>query len=169
MKLCIFAGSFNPIHNAHLKMAQYALDKYGFDKILFIPAYNPPHKDIALAQHRYKMVELAIQDNPNFEISDIEYKRKGKSYTYLTVLELYKKYNIDEKIHFIIGKDAYEKFDTWYESEKLKNLIEFVLFDRESKDISSSEIRQRIKENKSIDNLVTKKVGDYIERNNLYK
>lgn len=72
MKLCIFAGTFNPIHRAHLKMAELALEEYGFDKILFIPAYNPPHKDVELSEHRYNMVKLAIQNNPKFEISDIE-------------------------------------------------------------------------------------------------
>lgn len=169
MKLCIFAGTFNPIHKAHLKMAQLAYDSYEFDKIIFIPAYNPPHKDTALREDRYKMVELAIQKYPYFEISDIEYKRKGKSYTYLTILELYKKYNIDGKISFIIGKDAYEKFDSWYEADKLKKLIDFVVFDRCDKDISSSKIRQNIKTNKSIKEFVPEEVGDYIERHNLYK
>lgn len=169
MKLCIFAGTFNPIHNAHLKMAQIALNKYEFDKILFIPAYNPPHKDTSLSEHRYNMVKLAIKNFPKFEISDIEYKRKGKSYTYLTVQELYQKYDIEGKINFIIGKDAVEKFDSWYEADKLRTLIEFIIFDRVSGDISSSEIRKRIKENNPIDGLVTKEVGDYIERYNLYK
>lgn len=169
MKLCIFAGTFNPIHRAHLKMAELALEEYGFDKILFIPAYNPPHKDVELSEHRYNMVKLAIQNNQKFEISDIEYQRKGKSYTYLTILELYKKYDIEGKISFIIGQDSIEKFDTWYEAEKLKNLIEFVPFERLPEDISSSEIRQRVKENKPIDDLVTKEVGDYIERHRLYK
>ena len=169
MKLCIFAGTFNPIHKSHLKMAELALDKYKFDKILFIPAFNPPHKDTTLSEHRYNMVELAIKNHPKFEISDIEYQRKGKSYTYLTIQELYKKYDIEGKIHFIIGKDAIEKFDTWYEADKLKELIDFVVFDRAPEDISSSKIRQRIKENKPISDLVTKEVGEYIERNNLYK
>jgi nicotinate-nucleotide adenylyltransferase len=169
MKLCIFAGTFNPIHKAHLKMAQLALENYGFDKILFIPAYKPPHKDTDLSEHRYKMVEIAIANNPKFEISDIEYKREGKSYTYLTVLELYKKFKIDGKISFIIGKDAYDSFDTWYEAEKLKKLIDFVVFDRIPEDISSSEIRQRVKLGKSIKDFVAKDVGDYIERYNLYK
>lgn len=169
MKLCIFAGTFNPIHRAHLKMAQLALDKYGFDKILFIPAFNPPHKHTTLCEHRYKMVELAIKNHLQFEISDIEYKREGKSYTYLTILELYEKYDIEGKINFIIGKDSVDNFDTWYEAEKLKELIEFVPFDRTPEDISSSQIRQRVKENKPIDDLVTKEVGDYIERHGLYK
>ncbi len=169
MKLCIFAGTFNPIHNAHLKMAQCAYEQFGFDKIIFIPAFNPPHKNTALSEHRYKMVEMAVKNYPHFEISDIEYKRKGKSYTYLTILELYEKYDIEGKISFIIGKDAYKNFDSWYEAEKLKNLIEFVLFERAPEDISSTEIRQRIKENKSISNMVPKEVGEYIERHNLYK
>lgn len=150
-------------------MAQWALDKYNFDKILFIPAFNPPHKDTNLSEHRYKMVELAIQNHPKFEISDIEYKREGKSYTYLTILELYKQYDIEGKINFIIGKDAYENFDTWYEAEKLKNLINFVLFDRADVDISSSKVRERIKTGKPITDLVTEEVGDYIEKHGLYK
>lgn len=169
MKLCIFAGTFNPIHKAHIKMAQIALDKYKFDKILFIPAYKPPHKLVDLAEHRYNMVKLAIKDYPKFEISDMEYKRKGKSYTYLTIQELYKNYEIDGKISFIIGKDAYERIDTWYEAEKLKNLTDFIVFDRVPDDISSSEIRQRIKNGMSITNFVTTEVGEYIERYGLYK
>ena len=62
MSICIFPGSFNPIHEGHLKMARHALEKYNFDKIIFIPAYLPPHKEIDknLAKHRYRMVELAI-------------------------------------------------------------------------------------------------------------
>lgn len=169
MKLCIFAGTFNPIHRAHLKMAQLALEEHDFDKILFIPAFNPPHKDVALAQDRYNMVELAVKNYPKFEISDIEYKRKGKSYTFLTVTELYEQYDIEGKIHFIIGKDAYENFDSWYRADELKKLIDFVVFDRIPEDISSSKVRRRIKEHKPIDDLVTKEVGDYIERHNLYK
>lgn len=150
-------------------MAQYACAEYGFDKVLFIPAFNPPHKDTALAEHRYNMVKLAIEDFSMFEISDIEYRRKGKSYTYLTVTELYEQYDIDGKINFIIGKDAFENFDTWYEAEKLKNIIEFVKFDRVSEDISSSKVRERVGKGKPISDLVTEKVGDYIERHNLYK
>ena len=96
MKLCIFSGTFNPIHNAHIKMAEYVLKNYGFDKIIFIPAYKPPHKDYQdnMCIHRYNMVKLAIQNNPKFEISDIEYKNEGKSYSYLTALELYKQYDL---------------------------------------------------------------------------
>lgn len=192
MKLCIFSGTFNPIHNAHLKMAQYAVDNFGFDKILFIPAYKPPHKDYSsdMCIHRYNMVKLAIQDNPHYEISDIEFKSEGKSYSYLTALELYKKYDVDGKINFLIGTDAFEKIESWYEADKFKKLIDFIVFIRENEpvnldylkekgynfkfaqmdfcDISSTELRQRIADNKPVDGLISREVEDYIKENGLY-
>jgi len=195
MKLCVFQGTFNPIHNAHLRVAEFVLDTYNFDKLLFIPAYNPPHKfcpkDFAI--HRLNMVKLATKDYNNIETSDIEYKREGKSYTYLTICELYKKYNIDEKINFIIGTDAFIKIKTWYEIDKLKKLVKFIVFIRENnfdiskydylksegvefefqtlpfEDISSTELRERITQKKDISGLVPEKVKEYIETNELYK
>ena len=195
MKLCVFQGTFNPIHVAHLKMADYVLKNYGFDKIIFIPAYRPPHKnyDITLTPHRLKMVELAALSNPNFKVSDIEYKNERNSYTYLTILELYKKYDIEGKINFIIGTDAFKKIDTWYEADKLKELVNFIVFVRENEldnkkyhelkekgynftfakmdfqDISSSNIRKNIREGHDISEFVTDKVKGYIEKNGLYK
>lgn len=193
MRLCIFSGTFNPIHKAHLKMADYVLSNYGFDKILFIPAYKPPHKnyDTTMCAHRFNMVKLAIKNNPHFEISDIEYKNEGKSYSYLTALELYKQYNIDGKINFIIGTDAFKQIETWYETEKFKKLVDFIVFIRENEnvnldylkdkgynfeiaqmpftDISSTDLRERIATGKPIDNLVTKEVEDYIHKHGLYK
>ena len=195
MKLCVFQGTFNPIHVAHLKMADFVLKNYGFDKIIFIPAYKPPHKnyDITLTPHRLKMVELAALSNPNFKVSDIEYKNERNSYTYLTILELYKKYDIEGKINFIIGTDAFKKIDTWYEADKLKELVNFIVFVRENEldnkkyhelkekgynftfakmdfqDISSSNIRKNIREGHDISEFVTDKVKGYIEKNGLYK
>ena len=193
MKLCIFSGTFNPIHNAHLKMAEYVLSHYGFDKIIFIPAYKPPHKeyDTSMCIHRFNMVKLAIQDNPHFEISDIEYKNEGKSYSYLTALELYKKYNVDGKIRFIIGTDAFKQIENWYETDKFKKLVDFIVFVRENEtvnldwlkakdysfeiagmpftDISSTHIRERIAQGISINDLVTNNVEEYIYKNGLYQ
>ncbi len=193
MKLCVFQGTFNPIHNAHLKMAEYILQNYGFDKILFIPAYKPPHKDynLKMSEHRFKMVQLAVSSNPKFEISDIEYKNDRISFTYLTIQELYKKYDIKDKINFIIGTDAFEKIDSWYETDKLKELVDFIIFVRQNEldknrfqhlkgynykfaqmdfeDISSTQIRDNIKTGKSIKNLVPEQVERYIRENELYK
>lgn len=193
MKLCIFSGTFNPIHRAHLKMAEYVLENFGFDKIIFIPAYKPPHKDYDtnMCTHRFNMVRLAIEYNPHFEISDIEYRHEGKSYSYLTALQLKKQYCTEDKINFIIGTDAFEKIESWYEAEKFKDLVDFIVFVRENKtvnfddlkekgysfeiarmpfiDISSTELRERIKEGKSISNLVTEEVEEYIYKNGLYR
>jgi len=193
MKICIFSGTFNPIHTAHLKMAEYALDNYDFDKIIFIPAYIPPHKNYKpkMSKHRFNMVKLAIQNNPHFEISDIEFKRGGKSYTYLTISELQKIYKINGRINFIIGTDAFKKIESWYEAEKLKQLVDFIVFIRENEsvnfdylkergwnfkfakmpfvDISSTELRKKISRNEPVNNLVTKETEEYIYKNGLYK
>lgn len=195
MRLCVFQGTFNPIHNAHLKMADYVLKNYGFDKIIFIPAYKPPHKnyDTALTPHRLEMVKLATLSNPKFKVSDIEYKNERNSYTYLTILELYKKYDIEGKINFIIGTDAFKQIETWYQTDKLKELVHFIVFVREKvsddkkydelkkkgydftfaemdfEDISSSNIRNNVQKGKDITDMVTKQVKGYIEENGLYK
>lgn len=195
MKLCVFQGTFNPIHNGHLKMADFIIENFGFEKILFIPAYKPPQKDFQpeMAKHRYNMVKLAIKDTPNFEISDIEYKMKGKSYSYLTLVELYKNFDIQGKINFIIGTDAFENLDSWYESEKLRQIVDFIVFVRKNNfdesiysymkdkgynfkfakmnfnDISSTGIRERIKNNISTADLIPKQLERYIKENDLYK
>lgn len=197
MKLCVFQGTFNPIHNAHLRVAEYALKEYGFDKLLFIPAYKPPHKHYEdnLSYHRLNMVKLAVEEknNPKIELSDIEYKREGKSYTYLTICELYKEYDIDGKIYFLIGTDAFKHIETWYEVDKLKELVKFIVFKRENnfshlgynylkdrgydfvfdelsfEDISSTELRERIKNHENISGLVSNRVKEYIAENDLYE
>ena len=193
MKLCIFAGTFNPIHNAHLKMAEYVLKNFNFDKIVFIPAYKPPHKNYnpKMSLHRYNMVKLAIKDNPHFEISDIDFRRENKSYTYDTICELYKKYNVDGKINLIIGTDAFEKIESWYRNEDLKKIIDFIVFIRQNEtvnfsdlkekgynfrlaqmefiDISSTELREKIAKKESIKDFITTEVEEYIKKNGLYR
>lgn len=195
MKLCIFPGTFNPIHSGHIYMAEYVLKNFDIKKVVFIPSFIPPQKEDfkELTIHRYRMVELAIKGNPNFEISDIEYQLKGKSYTYLTLLELYKKYSIEGRIKMIIGTDAFENLDTWYESEKLRQIVEFIVFVRKNdfdetkydvmkekgysfefakmgfNDISSSSIREKISKGESIKGLVPEIEERYIIRNGLYK
>ena len=194
MRLCVFQGTFNPIHKIHLEVAKYAKEHFGFDSILFIPAYIPPHKSVdkSLAQHRYNMVETAISAFPFFEVSDIEYKREGNSYTYNTILELYKKYDVEGKINFIIGTDAFLKIESWYETDKLKELVHFIVFKRTHKfkesdfeflkekgydfefakmdfvDVSSSKLRNNVKNRRSISNMELPQVKEYIEKNGLY-
>ena len=181
MSICIFPGTFNPIHDGHIKMAEYALEKYGFDKIIFIPAHLPPHKEIDanLAKHRFNMVKLAIADNSRFDISDIEYKSEGKSYSLITVKKIIEQYNIKNRLNFIIGTDAFAKINTWYKADELKSLVHFIVFPRRGDiienneswdyeltqmdfvDISSTEIRKSLKTNT--------KIEGYIKENGLYK
>lgn len=195
MKLCVFQGTFNPVHNAHIQVAEFACKNKDFEKILFIPAARPPHKnfDPDMCLHRLNMVKLATANYPEFEVSDIEYHLQGQSYTYNTIQELYKKYSVDGKINFLIGTDAFRYIESWYRTDELKNLVDFIVFVRENNfdkncfeylrakgynfefmpleflDISSTEIRERIKLNMSVQGLIDKKVEEYIKENDLYK
>lgn len=190
MTICIFSGTFNPIHNGHIKMADFALKNFNFDKIIFIPAYIPPHKQVGLdlAQHRLSMVKIATSINPRFEVSDIEYKENAPSYSVNTVKKIIKKYNIKERLNFIIGTDAFKKIESWYHSDELKNLVHFIVFPRIGDDIESikSEFKQKgwdfeivecdffnvssteIRKNFS-SNQIDKKVKDYINGHDLYR
>lgn len=194
MKLCVFQGTFNPIHNAHMAMAAYTKNVYDYDTILFIPAYKPPHKefDDDLANHRFQMVKLAVSGENFFGISNIEFQNERYSYTSLTIQELYKRYKVDGKIGFIIGYDAFREIDSWFETDKLKTLVDFIVFPRngyidndrlsllhykgynyslasmDPEAISSSDIRERIASGHSVSTLVPHVVLEYIRKHGLY-
>ena len=194
MKLCVFCGTFNPIHNVHLAVAKFVDRNFDFDNILFIPAYKPPHKHIddELANHRYNMVRLAIEGESSFRISNIEFRHEKYSYTFNTMEQLYKMYPIEGKISFIIGTDAFKQIEDWYMSDKLKELVEFIVFPREENfnparldrfrdkgynfictnmpfiNLSSTVLRSRIKKGKPVGSLIPQKVQDYIDDNGLY-
>ena len=191
-KYGIFGGTFNPIHYGHLMICEYLKEELGLDKIIFIPTGNPPHKDLDVsARARYEMVKLAISSNPTFEISDIETNRIKLSYTVDTVRDLKKIYK-DEKLFFLIGLDTLFQLKTWKKIEELSGEIEFVValrpkyidikeINRELKflrenygtkveiihtplyEISSTELRDRIKEEKSVRYLIPEEVVNYIK------
>lgn len=199
MAECLYQGSFNPIHNAHIAVAEYARKQFGFERVVFIPAFKPPHKDLKNfdadnAIHRLNMVELALEDYyPHLQVSAIEYTRNTPSYTYDTIVQIYNVIKPTEKINFIIGSDAFIKIESWNQSVKLKELVKFILFIREDNfdetpflelrkkgyeyelmkmpytDISSTEIRERIRNNLDISRMIPEKVADYIKKNNVYK
>lgn len=197
-KYGIFGGSFNPIHYGHLMICEYIKEEMGLDKVIFIPTGNPPHKELELsAKDRYEMVRLAISPNPDFEISDIETTRVKKSYTVDTIRELKKIYK-EEKLYFLIGLDSLFQLKTWMKIGDLSQEIEFVValrpgyLNREEinkeidflkenfgtkinliktplYEISSTDLRDRIREGKSLRYLIPKKVLDYIEESGFYK
>lgn len=132
MKTGILGGTFNPIHNAHLRIAEAARDCLNLDRLLFIPAATPPHKPLdgeVTFEHRYSMVELAIADNQYFEVSDIEQQRGGRSYTVDTLHELKKLYP-DDQLYFIIGSDSFLDIATWYRGVEIFNLCNIVVIER---------------------------------------
>lgn len=184
----ILGGSFDPVHIGHLILAEYALEEYKLEKVIFIPNRIPNLKKPTHTspRHRYLMVKLAIQDNPRFMVSDIEIKRKGISYTYDTVMELKKKFK-NTRFFFIIGSDAYNELPRWKNFKKLIKEIEFIVATRpKSKvkkipgvkfqilnipevDVSSSYIRERVNKGLSVRYLVPDRVWDYIREFNLYR
>jgi len=189
MKIGILGGTFDPIHHGHLQLAKNARAQFSLDKVIFIPAYQPPHKQkllsITSAEDRYAMVRLAIEGEPFFEISDCELKRKGASYTFDTLSEFLKKYPKDE-FYLILGKDAFEGIDAWQRAAELKQKIRFLVAKRGSGEIcasqgvrvewiqmplcpiSASGIREAIKHGRNLDDQVPSKVLQYIQAHALY-
>jgi len=131
MKLGIFGGTFNPIHYGHLRAAEEVREKLKLDKIIFVPSGNPPLKDkeLADARHRYKMVRLATFKDRSFTISDIEYRKKGKSYSVNTLKEL-RRLHPDASFYFILGIDAFLDMPNWWQPEKLAKLTDFIIIPR---------------------------------------
>jgi nicotinate-nucleotide adenylyltransferase len=198
-KIAILGGTFNPIHMGHLIAAQSVYDTNLYSKILFMPSNDPPHKDeheVINPVHRLNMCELAIHNNNNFDISTLELEREGVTYTADTIRELSLK-NPNTLYHFIIGADSLMGLLNWKSFEELIKITNFVVVNRygyepvdfykhidylrenydahidiiemPNIDISSSNIRQRMLENKSIKYLVHHCVEEYIYENNLYQ
>ena len=117
MKIGIFGGTFNPVHNAHLRIAEESLDQFGLSEVIFVPAADPPHKQRRRQvsfSHRLAMVRLAIRDNPLFSLSEIEGERSGKSYSIETLRAFRQRYP-DYRLFFIMGSDSFAEIGTWYE------------------------------------------------------
>lgn len=132
MKLGILGGTFNPIHQAHLRIAEAAREAAALDQVLFIPAMDPPHKPVDGAvpfQQRFAMVALAIADNPGFGISDIEARRQGKSYTVETLTALRRERPGDE-LYFIVGSDSFLELGLWHRYAELFELASLVVVAR---------------------------------------
>ncbi|MEK6585261.1 MAG: nicotinate-nucleotide adenylyltransferase, partial [Nitrospirota bacterium] len=133
LKVGLLGGSFNPIHNGHLTIAQQVHERMQLSQVLFIPTGDPPHKrdgSLAPANVRLEMVRLAIADNPLFTVSDIEMRRKGKSYSIDTIRALQHYYGPSTELFFIIGLDAFLDFPTWREPKELLRICHFVVVPR---------------------------------------
>jgi len=133
MKWGLLGGTFDPIHFGHLRAAEEIRDLLALDSILFLPAFQQPHKTdrpTASFDHREQMLRLAIAGNTSFVFSDIEKLRQGKSYSVETVEYILKKYQEDMSLYFITGQDAFQAITTWKEWEKLLSLCNFAVMTR---------------------------------------
>ncbi|MCI0468903.1 MAG: nicotinate-nucleotide adenylyltransferase [Nitrospirae bacterium] len=137
LRLGIFGGTFNPIHYGHLRAAEEARQKKNLDRIIFIPAGNPPLKcdDLIDISHRYLMTELAINSNSKFSISDIEVDRDRKSYAVDTIARLLDIYPKDD-ISLIMGGDAFLDIRKWKQHERLMAMTDFLVMSRHGIDLS---------------------------------
>ncbi len=185
-------GTFNPIHYGHLVTAEVVRDKFKLDKVIFIPSYRTPYKgrrDLISSSHRYKMAKLAIENNGYFSVSDIEIKRRGKSYTRDTMKEFKEKFGKETKLFFITGADAIGQMPRWKGAKELPQLCEFIAasrpgfklrklpprYERHTRlievpalAISSTDIRKRLKRGETIKYLLPEKVERYIHQHRLY-
>lgn len=128
LKIGLFGGSFDPVHNAHLKLAQAAMKELGLGKVIFIPAKYPPHKlgkKLAPAARRVRMLSAALKGCPHFTISRLELNKNRPAYTYQTAA-VFKKMFPKAKLYFIIGTDSFVELNTWKNIDKLLETIQFV-------------------------------------------
>lgn len=189
MRIGILGGTFNPIHIGHLILAEEALSKLGLNKVVFVPTYVPPHKAVEgniKPQDRLRMVELAIADNQAFAVSDFEIGSKKTSYSIDTLKEFRKTYGEDAQLYFITGSDLLKDLFSWKNVNDIFRMSKFIVANRPGYpvtevpkevetvvvtpiEVSSEDIRRRLKAGRSIRYLVPEKVRAYIADRNLYK
>ncbi len=197
-RIGVYGGTFNPIHNTHIEIAEYAKKQFNLDSVIFLVAGTPPHKNTAESIsdiNRLNMVKIAISNHPDFMVDDREIYRAGKSYSYLTFSEYHKEYS-DDELFFIMGSDSLINFKNWVKPDiiseyanilvaprigddldsiekavfECKNLFEgdFFIIDYKANDLASSTIRQSFIENMPFKEQLNPRVIDYITQHNLY-
>jgi nicotinate-nucleotide adenylyltransferase len=188
MKAVVLGGTFNPVHYGHLFVAEEVRTALGYDTAIFVPANQPPHKDpgpILPAEHRLAMLRLAIKGCAGFIVDDGEIARGGPSYSIDTVALLVPRYGIEGKPGFVIGDDLVAGFPTWKNVQELVRIVDIIVARRTLAGpvqmdyphrtvtntvlpISSSEIRRRISEGRTVRFLLPDPVLAYVRENRLY-
>lgn len=189
MHIGLYFGSFNPIHTGHLIVANHVIEHSEIDKIWFVVSPHNPLKDAHSLLNEYDrlhLVNLAIEDNPKFRASNVEFHLPKPSYTIDTLTYLTEKFPL-EQFSIIMGSDSFQNIHRWKNFEQLVSRYSFVIYNRPGfditekhgaritivnaplLDISSTHIRSEVKEKRSIKYLVPDAVGQYIENNNYYK
>lgn len=198
-KTGIMGGTFNPVHNGHLLLAETAREFFGLDKVIFMPSGNPYMKKNAVipdGRLRVQMLELAIKENPYFRLSQMEVEREGPTYTCDTLIKL-RELNPEDEYYFIMGADSLLTLESWKNPEiifqncvivaavrgtgtedKIKKIADYLTASYQSDirimpsryiDISSSEIRKKIKDGQSVRYMIPDSVIAYIEKEGIYR
>ena len=198
MNIGVLGGTFDPVHNGHLVVAEVARERLNLAEVIFVPAGQPwlkADKPITPAKHRLEMLRLSLADKPYFKLSTMEIERAGPSYTIDTIIELRSKINAGDELFFILGQDNLAQLPQWREPSRLIQLCylvavprpgsprpnlktleaslpgilqRVVLMDEPQVDISASEIRERVGRGLSVRHLVPEPVNRYIKENRLY-
>ena len=186
MRLGVLGGTFDPVHIGHLVLGEAAREQLSLDSVLFVPAgmqWRKSGREIAPADHRVAMVELAVADNPAFEVSTVEVERPGPSYTADTLEELAE--TPDAQLFLILGKDAYGDLPNWVRPERIRELATLAVAARNGEGvtveppavrlempeigISATAIRERVAAGRSIRYMVPAAVEAYIRKHGLYR
>ncbi len=195
-RLGVLGGTFDPVHYGHLDAADAARHACSLDRILFVPAHDPPHKPVdprASGYHRFAMLALALDGRAGEQVSDMELRRTGPSYTVTTLRELHGQGWAPTQLYFVIGTDAFAEIATWYEYPAVLACANFVVITRpgaetagllppsspttstgiyhveaRTRDVSSTTIRTRLSAQGAIDDLVPAAVARYINAHHLY-
>lgn len=198
MKIALFGGSFNPIHNAHIKLAKRFMNEVALDKVYFIPTNVTPLKDnsgVISPIHRLKMCKLALDSYDEFRVSDVEIRREGMSYSCDTIAYFKEQYP-DAQLYFIMGADMYLTLEKWHNFEYIFDNVTILTAPRDDcdyntlcdkslyyqkyfckahitkdiiEDLSSTMIRDMIKNNEDVSQYLNEEVIDYIAQNDLYR
>ncbi|WP_296828926.1 nicotinate-nucleotide adenylyltransferase [uncultured Megasphaera sp.] len=196
-RLGVMGGTFNPIHLGHLMIAEEARQAFHLKKVLFVPSYITPNKDVcgATAEQRLAMTRLATADNPYFTVSDMEMRRKGNSYTVDTLRLLKEIYGPSHSLYFISGTDTIHDLHNWNNPEEILSLCQFIGATRPdgseqidtiissfgelgknilklpvpTMEISSTELRRRIRLGLSVRYMIPSAVVEYIRKNGVYQ
>jgi nicotinate-nucleotide adenylyltransferase len=193
VRIAILGGTFNPVHNGHLHVAAEVKSRFGYHRIVFIPANIPAHKEMGVdigAGHRLKMLELAVAPYPDYIVDDCELRRGGTSYTIDTVQQLTRSYSIEGKPGLIIGDDLVEDFNSWKNAEELVEMVDLIVAHRQSRQnveidypcryvdnslfpVSSSLIRDELQKEdgggEAVRSWLPADVYDYIQSHDLYR
>jgi nicotinate-nucleotide adenylyltransferase len=189
MRVAIIGGTFNPVHIGHLFLAAEVRAAFGYDRILFIPAHHPVHKKVVEEigpQRRLEMVRLAIRPYPWLGVDDVELRRGGNSYTIDTIHQITRPLTLDGRLGMVIGDDLAANFHTWREPRALAELVDIIVAHRTAEEridmgyphryvdnlrlpVSSTLIRERLREGRTVRFLVPEEVLDYIEGHQLYR